>query len=275
MSLSFSQKLKYARDAGAPFVSINTTDDLATVRAVVKTLNGSAPCVAWDVLRGTYAVNSAGEEVARLTGEGEEDATTGNPVKFLEFCNQFPAGTVAFLLNANQYLLDAQGAENPGMLQGIQNLREPYKADGRTLLLLGPEIRLPVALQGGYVVPLDEALPDEVALAEIVKELDKAASDGTKRKLMDDATVARTVEAVQGLSAFGAEQAVAMALRPVGIDLDHAWSNKKAQIEQTLGLTLHRGGEKFSDLSGLKQVREYLTAIMKGKKAPKVIVWLD
>jgi len=153
-------------------------------------------------------------------------------------------------------------------------------------------------------------MPDEEELAKKVKDMDKTASrcpctkgpnntivepkasckkcDGTglrkERPLASDALVGRVVEAVSGLSSFGAEQITAMAIRnkpvatqkPEGfIDLEHCWLSKRKQVEQTKGLSIYRGGEKFDDLGGLDQIKGYLTRIMEGKRQPKVIVWLD
>jgi SpoVK/Ycf46/Vps4 family AAA+-type ATPase len=137
-------------------------------------------------------------------------------------------------------------------------------------------MELPTALKNDVVV-LDDELPTVEQLREIVKELDQAACDGSEgRKPLSKDTVERAVEAVQGLSAFAAEQTIAMALRKDGIDLDHAWAAKKAQVEQTKGLTIYRGGDTFADLEGLESVKSKTARIVTNKVRPvKVIVWLD
>jgi len=271
--LSLIERLKHARRVSAPLVSITTADPMAVMKLIAKNLNGNGtPIVVWDVLRGCNPLNDAGKDVAKLTGEGEEDMTVGNPAKLLELAMGFPQRTMVFMLNADQYLKEQ---DTPAVLQGVWNLRDEYKQDGRMLILLSVGLQLPSALKDDVLV-MDEPLPDAEQLKTIVVEQDQAATAGKPdRKLMDPATLERAVEAVQGLSAFAAEQTVAMSLRSVGIDLDHAWTSKKSQVEQTRGLSIYRGGETFKDIGGLGQIKEYLSSLMNGRKPPKTIVWLD
>lgn len=266
------EKLRHARRVSVPIVSIDTADQQALVKLIAKAINGDGtPIVQWDVLRGTTPVNEAGRNVARMTGEGENDSTVGNPAALLQQAEQFPESTIVFVLNADQYLKDDSAA----VLQGIANMRDAYKQDGRMLILLSPGMTVPAALKDD-VVCLDDPLPDAERLRGIVQELDEAACSGNgERPRMNEPTVERSVEAVQGLSAFAAEQCVAMSLRRTGIDLDHCWATKKAQVEQTRGLSIHRGGETFTDLGGLDAVKGYLRRVMTGRRPPKTIVWLD
>ncbi|MFA5767372.1 MAG: AAA family ATPase [Candidatus Paceibacterota bacterium] len=196
--------------------------------------------------------------------------------------------------------------DNPIVRQAIWNLRDKYKVTGRSLVLFSEVIQLPESLKNDVIV-IEEPMPNEEQLAECVKGLDARASacectrggqveprssckkcDGTgiklKRPQASEDAIGSVVEAVKGLPYFGAEQVVAMALRgepvegqkPVcSIDLEHCWSSKRKQVEQTKGLSIHRGGEKFDDLGGLDQIKTYLSRIMTGRRKPKVIVWLD
>jgi hypothetical protein len=271
--MSMVEQLKHARRVSVPLVSITTADQMAAVKTICKSVNGDGtPMVLWDLLRGTNPLNEAGKKVAKMTGDGDEDATVGNPAKLLELAIQFPERTMVFVLNWDQYLKE-EGT--PAVLQGCANLRDEFKQDGRMLLMMSPGLQLPTALKDD-VVSIDEELPNDEQLKAIVVEQDQAATTGKSgRPLMDEETLARSVEAVQGLNAFAAETAVAMALRAKGIDLDHAWASKKTQVEMTKGLSIYRGGENFASLGGLNQIKQYLRSIMTGRRQPKTLVWLD
>jgi hypothetical protein len=239
----------------------------------------------------------------KAVGILNENPQITNPVEFL--CqvsndNTLPENTIVCMLSALDWM------ENPIVRQAMWNLRDKFKGAGKSLVLLSEVIQLPGSLKNDVVV-IEEPMPNEEQLAECIRGLDKLASqcectnhgknaprancarcDGSgekkSRPLASDGAIDRVVEAVKGLPYFGAEQVVAMALRnaPVegqvpasGIDLEHCWVSKRKQVEQTKGLSIHRGGEKFADLGGLDQIKTYLSRIMQGRRQPKVIVWLD
>jgi hypothetical protein len=285
------EQLKHARRVSVPLVAVQTPDPAATMRVIASGLNGKpAPVVAWDIVRGCWPVNEAGQEVAALTGSGDDDQTIRQPVAYLEYAVKFPPRTIAFACNAQEYM------DDPAFRQGIWNLRDEFKRDRRMLILLAPSIDLPASLKDD-VVMLDESLPDGEVLQKIVCEQDAAAnacqacggggtdaglecedchgSGQSNRKSADEETVDQAVAATQGLSAFAAEQAVAMSLRPEGIDLDHLWESKRRQIEQTPGLSVWRGGETFASVGGLAHIKEFIGRVLTGKRKPTAIVIVD
>lgn len=288
-----TDQIKHARRVSVPLVAIQTSDPAATMRSVADSLNNGkgSPVVAWDIVRGTWPVNGAGKAVADLTGVGESDETIGQPVEVLRIgAEKFPGRTVCFLCNAHEYL------DNPMFRQAVWNLRDVWKRDRRMLVLLGPTIELPASLKDDMVV-LDESLPAADELTRIVAEQDRLggvcsacaghkvvdgleceACNGTGRSDRPEAdgeTVSRAVAAVRGLSAFAAEQATAMSLRPEGIDLDYLWESKRRQIEQTPGLSVWRGTEKFADVGGLAFIKEFLAKLLAGAQRFNAIVFVD
>ena len=278
------EKLKRARRVSAPLVSISTSDQQAVVKAIAREINGDGtPIVAWDILRGTRAVNDAGRTVAKLarvkTPAGEQDVTVKAPVKFLELAEKFPEGTIAFVMNADRYLAgDADAMLRAGMVQGLENLRDELKQDQRMLILLSPGLTLPDALVPSFSGAIfDDPAPTPERLREIITEQDKIACDGCQgRKPLDEETLDRAVASLQGLlSDYGAEQAAAMSMTREGFDLAFAMEMKKTTIEQTRGLTFYAGGSTFDDLGGLQPVKDDLTALMTGAKPPDLVVWID
>jgi hypothetical protein len=291
--MSLTDQIKHARRVSVPLVAVQTPDPAATMRSVAESMNNgrASPVVAWDIVRGCWPVNEAGKAVADLTGQGEGEETVGQPVEVLRIgAEKFPGRTVLFLCNAHEYL------DAPAFRQAIWNLRDLWKRDRRMLVLLGPVVELPASLKDDVVV-LDESLPAADELARIVGEQDRAGCvcqncggsglhDGleceschgtgkSERPEADEETTGRAVAAVRGLSAFAAEQATAMSLRPDGIDLDHLWESKRRQIEQTPGLSVWRGTERFADVGGLAFAKEFLGKILSGGRRYNAVVWLD
>ena len=74
---------------------------------------------------------------------------------------------------------------------------------------------------------------------------------------------------------FSAEQAVAMALRNTGFDVEHLWESKVSEVQKTRSLSIFRNAANFGDVGGLDSLKEYLRLIMTGRNAPNLVVWLD
>src|SRR2546426_9651721 len=85
----------------------------------------------------------------------------------------------------------------------------------------------------------------------------------------------QSVDALIGLAAFPAEQVLAMSLSKNGLDLDWLWERKCQAVEQTPGLTIWRGGETFDQIGGCENIKRFLTAVLLGREAPPVIVFVD
>src|SRR6266704_2893293 len=85
----------------------------------------------------------------------------------------------------------------------------------------------------------------------------------------------QSVDALIGLAAFPAEQVLAMSLSKNGLDLDWLWERKCQAVEQTPGLTIWRGGETFDQIGGCENIKRFLTAVLLGREAPRLIVFVD
>src|SRR5437667_8685407 len=85
----------------------------------------------------------------------------------------------------------------------------------------------------------------------------------------------QSVDALIGLAAFPAEQVLAMSLSKNGLDLDRLWERKCQAVEHTLGLAIWRGGETFDRIGGCDNIKRFLTAVLHGREAPRVIVFVD
>ena len=331
--LSFIDQFSFARKSGVPLTGVETNDPSATAKMIAQNcarvkVQGKTidpPVLTWDCMSGFNAVlrlalenETADEKKSReLAFKTSQDLATkindeygvqaiSQPLTFLEaIANDgkdgnpatLPAWTIVAMMNAGDFF------DKPEVRQGVWNLRDKFKRNGRMLVLMGVVVELPNNLKSGDVVVMEDELPTDAELAAIVTRLDKQASrcngeahkgdtckhcNGTgvkvKRPLANEESIERLVEAVKGLSAFGAEQVLAMSLRTTtvttqklqcGFDLDHAWTAKRKQIEQTKGLSIFREDFGFDSIGGLDEVKNYLTKLMNGKKKPKVVIWLD
>jgi hypothetical protein len=292
--MNLTEQFRHARRVSVPLVAVDTPDPGATVTALARAVNANGktfPVVQWDICRGVTAVNGEIGNNA-ITSSGVDPAETiGNPPGALELAQKLPRGTIMFYHSAHRFL------EDPMVAQGVWNLRDKFKQNCRTLVLLGPNVPVPSSLTHD-VMHIDEPFPTDAELGGIVKQLDEVASKcpeckgqktvagsdcptcaGTgqnpKRKTASTKTITKAIEAVRGIAAFPAEQVTAMALRPTGIDLDHLWELKRSQIEQTKGLSVHRGGETFEDVKGLANVKMFIRRMLTGKRSYGGVVWLD
>ena len=259
----FMKNLKAARRVSTPLVAIRSADPALAIERVQESVGKSAPVVGWDIVRGLVPANeNATKELAKLLGE--RDPAGIGPVESLVVAAQLIEDSVLLYANAQRFWADPQVA------QGIWNLRDTFKANGRMLVLLTtPGAVLPDELTQDVLV-LDEPLPGLEDLAHIFEETATAAD------LPDAAAYSeQAVDALLGLAAFPAEQVLAMSVSRSGLDLDQLWNRKRQVIEQTPGLSVWRGGETFDDIGGCDNIKRFLKAVINGAEAPRGIVFLD
>jgi len=85
----------------------------------------------------------------------------------------------------------------------------------------------------------------------------------------------RATSGVRGLSAFVAENAVAMALRPNGIKFTVLRDQRVQALQFTAGVSVHNGNETFADVIGLDGLKADLIRLKNAKKPVRVVVVLD
>jgi hypothetical protein len=265
--MSIAEHFLKARRCGVPLLGIETPDQAATMKQLVAALNGKGnqAALSWDIVRGLLPVTeSAREEVKRLAPDETAALNLINPTEVLNRAMELKPKSVLFLLNAHRYY------DNDGVMQAIWNLRDPFKSDGRMLVLMGPTLRLPMELERDIIV-LDEPLPSDDELASIIRSVygyaALAAPSADKMQQL--------VRAVRGLAAFPAEQAIAMSLEKDGAQVSRLWELKRKMIEQTRGLTLYNGGETFADIGGIERVKRFGTLLFSGSQPPAAIIFVD
>ena len=273
------EQLKAARKVSTPIISIITADPPATVAGLVNGFKGSnvPPILQHDVIRGIVGLNDAGKE-ARATLSGDDSGLLPGTVQFqspaeaLSKATELPARALLFVHNAGPLIQDV------AVTQALCNLRDLFKMDGRTCVLLGSEITLPAALAQD-VFTIDVPYPAEDDIRRIIdQEYENISiSRGEKAPKKPDAPkIDRAVEALIGLAEFPIEQAVAFSIESTGtLDGDQLWGRKRGYIRQTRGLGMDDERITFADLGGLQSFKTYGGQIFSGPERPRVVVRLD
>ncbi len=258
--------VRAARRVGTPLLIVRTADPASTITQVSASVNGKQsppPVLVWDFIGGLQGRNEGGKSsVAKVLGE---NSPVLGPGDVLALAQRIVADAILFLLNPQRIW------EQPDVVQGIWNLRDVFKASGQMLVLVTPPgATLPIELQNDVMI-IDEPLPSTDDLAKLVADTFESANLPTP----DDVTVSKVVDALVGLAAFRAEQVLAMSLSKNGLDLDRLWERKCQAVEQTAGLAIWRGGETFDQIGGCDNIKRFLTAVLGGREAPRVIVFVD
>jgi len=258
-----------AKRAGVPLLMVETPDPAAAQMVIVEAMNGKAKEVAilrWDLIQGLLPVNEAGVDVANeLNGGAEAAAVTANPVECLRMLEKIPDRSTILMYGAEKIVDDKQ------IRQAIWNLRDPFKATGKTLVLLAPlGTKLTNDIKDDVVV-IEHALPDEAKLATVAKSIVADA----KLPAMTEEIKSKIIDATIGLSEFSAEQVIAMSITKNGIDTSALWERKRKAIEQTAGLSVYKGEDSFKDIGGCDNAKKFYSALIKGKRAPRCVVFVD
>lgn len=276
--MEFLKMFQSAVAVSTPLIGVRTADPASTVRTISSAYGtANVPILYWDVLKGISGYNKlgAGEVKKLLVGEDGEAReavmVTARPTDALieldKFLGKMKTDWPGIVFMANAHLFWKEET----VLQGVWNLRDIFKAKGATLvMLISAGANLPTELSSDIFV-LDEPLPTRKELEGTVVGLCKAA--GIPQP--NSGEIDKATDALIGLAAFPAEQTLAMSITPKGIKFDQLWERKRKVIEQTRGLTVWRGGDKFVDIGGCENVKGYFSRLLKGNDAPTVVVFID
>lgn len=268
------QQFLAARRSGVPLLQFITPDPAATVRwineAVKDTKKGSPALFLWDCVGGVQAANPKAQPLITSVYGADAAVTTANLLETLKKTHAgitkgvIPDYSIIFVQNAHRFIREAP------VSQAIWRLRDACKQRMITLVLLAPMSFFPPELAND-VVNIVEPLPDEGDLTQIVENSFVGA--GLPKPSAEE--LRRATDAVIGLPAFPAEQAVAMALTRDGVNQKVLWQRKKELVENTPGLTVWTGDENFAGIGGCTAAKQFLAKILNGKQAPRVIVYMD
>lgn len=275
---SIVELFKRGRGKGVPLFGIATPDPPGTIAALTDAVNGETPIIQYDFVNGLSAINDWGAAALRKL---QMQAGNNNPTQCLVKAKELPAKSILFFHNAPRFLPTGQGDDAPrvAVMQAMWNLRDLFKADQRSLVLLGQTIVLPPELSNDVII-LDEPLPSSSQLAALVAKLYNAATTQAQVNnivlpKLTDVMLSKSVDAMAGLPLFTAEQIFALSLTKNGILFDDLWSRKCQMIAQTQGLSVDRTQLTFANIGGLENLKR-LGNILKTARDPyRGVVWID
>jgi hypothetical protein len=264
--MKFQDMYMVAKKKGVPLLMVETPDAAAATVLITKAITGANreyPIIRWDMVRGVFPVNKQAENVvSNICGDPAELA---RPDELIAKLPKLPENCIVLMFGGEKIITEVY------VRQGIWNMRDTFKANGRMLVLMVPiGTKLPTDIRDDVVV-IDHQLPDEDGLQKVAASIVEDA----KLPVLDEATMSKVVDATLGLSEFAAEQVIAMSLTKSGVDQDALWERKRKAIEQTAGLSVWKGKERFADIGGLDNAKKFFSAVVKGKAHPRVVVYID
>jgi len=260
-----------ARARGVPLIGITTADQPGTTAQLGRGLKPAQALIRWSCATGLQGLNAPALQ-AGFAPPGAADLQTVNPAEALPVAlEKAPAEACVVFCNADRFLDSLPS--NAIAVCNAAELRDPFKATGRTLVCLAPQWQPPAELSSDILM-LDEPLPAREALRAIV------ANEATNVEIaLDEATLDRAADALAGLSAFAAEQATALGIvrtdEGVSLDVGALWTRKRRMISDTPGLQVYGGRERFSDIGGNANIKWFLAGILAGNRRPRAIVFVD
>lgn len=274
------KRFRAARNAAVPLIAISTPDPAATIRDVCavsshKPKNGDAPketpLIVWDVVNGVVGRNEAGiKAIVKCWPPNPqgENGTKNNLMKTLVGAAGLPERSILFVQNSHAFVKSDQIPH----VQATWNLRDSFKTDNRTLILLAPQFPLPDELRNGDVVELDEPLPDDEALQSIIRREFNRTPPPFEH---GDEVVEKLAQSMKGCAAFGAEQTMWMNCTSAGVDWAGLSGSVQKTIEQTAGLVYESGTETFADIGGLDFAKRFGEQMFAGPRRPALIVRVE
>jgi len=276
-----------ARDVSTPLLAITTPDQPAVVEGLRAALNGTIPVISWDRARGFLALNDKGLVALTVVANAiniqitDMPAASADPAAAMRYAIHLPKQSVVLALSMDRFLKEPPAGE---VVQAVLNLRDAFKSNQRTLIMLAPDFDWPIELRHDVIL-LDDPLPDESGYATIIRdlyvsaELGKTVKNGKTTYEPTPEVLSKATLAVRGLSTFEAEQVLAMSLalspKRDGIDLASAWDLKKRAVGKVKGLSMTLDGPSLSDLRGLNQIVGVMDDLFHGPEPPLVIVRVD
>lgn len=272
-----------ARRAGTPLIAIECPDPAATVQLLRKrVIREDAPIITWDSIRGWLAANDAGRDaISRTLDTAKPDeisARTGSPLDCLREAAALPPSTVLFMFGAHR-VISPMPPSTAEMAQAAWNLRDMFKENQRTLILLGPGFILPMELSDD-VFTIEEPYPGEPELRQIVTEICEAdrlaivESGGEEPAPPSEEELGHAVAALRGIAAFPAEQAVAMSVNGK-LNIDELWERKRRKINDTPGLSIFPGLDRLADIGGNENIKQFIREMIAGEEMADCVVFVD
>jgi hypothetical protein len=245
-------------------VSILSGDEPATVQSIVS-LNNRA-IVQYDCVRGYVPMNDAGiTAMQSIIGDNDPVLMTDPTTAISAAMDRAPENTVIVCIGAARWIDDKRTC------QAIANCREPFKRTNRTIILISSFSTILPSDIGSDIYQISDNPPDEKEREVIIRDLHTSAE--LSEPAADDLQTA--VTATRGLSAYTAEQAIALSMSRNGLNIELLWKRWRQAINSTPGLSVDMSGATMDDIGGLDNIKNFSRSIMAGRDAPAAIIRIE
>jgi SpoVK/Ycf46/Vps4 family AAA+-type ATPase len=184
------------------------------------------------------------------------DASLIDPKAALEFISGFSESSLFVLKDFHPHMRE------PGIVRRLRDLVAGLKTTRKTVILLAPELVIPVELEKDMTV-LDYDLPGPEELRGMLEQVVAASGSGAKFPVeLKPGDLERLVQAVQGLTLSEAENAIARAVVTNGklsIEaVDVILKEIKQIIRKSRLLEYFEAREEFAAIGGLDLLKTWL-----------------
>lgn len=237
--MTLSQKLAEYVSAAFTGIYIQSHEHADAIKEIAQLCRDRKWALAvWDVDKG-------------LQVAGQAAAGTNDPLAAIRSVNNLATADGSALLILPNFHRFLQSAE---VVQALAHQIQQGKNSRTFVVILSPIVQVPVEVEKQFVV-LEHDLPDRAQLHRIAEGV---ATERDEMPNGDD--LDRLLDAAAGLTRFEAEGAYALSLvRHNRLEPQSVWELKEQMLTKSGLLTLHRGGERFTDLGGLDALKQFCT----------------
>jgi SpoVK/Ycf46/Vps4 family AAA+-type ATPase len=188
--------------------------------------------------------------------QGACDASVNQPQLALDFIRKSEARALFVLKDFHPHIQD------PAIVRRLRDLVHELKPSGKTVILLSPQLTVPVELEKDLTV-VDYDLPGPEELQALLGEVTAAAQRGTGFSVdLKPEDREKLLQAVQGLTLSEAENVLAKAIvlhskltiEALGIVLQEI----KQIIRKSRMLEYYEAQESFTEIAGLDLLKDWL-----------------
>ena len=141
---------------------------------------------------------------------------------------------------------------SPEIVQCLANTLQAGKTARTFVVILSAVVQIPLELERQFVV-LEHQLPDHAQLQGIATGVATESGEMPAGEELE-----KLLDASAGLTRYEAEGAYSLSLiRHNKLVPETIWELKVQSVKKSGLLTLHRGGEKFSDLGGMEALKNF------------------
>ena len=224
-----------------PVIVLQSAEPLKAVRDVAAAWGEQAAILVWDALAGARAYAEWQRQPAARAGGGD-------PLGAPRALNEAQAPAILIAVHYHLFLKSPQVLQ--ALLDGCRAWSGEFK---RFVIVAPPGVSIPPEIER-YVVVLDHDLPDEEALARIVR-----ANAGANGLEVSDEEVEALARLGRGLTAFEFVNALALSIAEHGAIRAAVVAEQKAQlVRKNAVLEWARVPWTFADVGGLGRVKQFL-----------------